>query len=239
MPTARPIISASVGAGRGQRDQVGGQQQPAHADRDADDRRQQVHPGREQRAEGEDQDEDGDGDTDELRRADGDAGGPEGVAADGDLEPGIGGGGRGPLESVEARRVDLAVRGVVLDGSEGGPPVGTDRRAVERADHGVHLRGLCGRADDLLDDRGVGRIGHRRAVGGDEDDLCPDPRGAGRGGVELVERVLGLRAGDRELVVEGAAEGEQQGDDRAEDRQPGHRDHAAVAVGGATEPREK
>ena len=107
--------------GRGQRDHVRRQQQPAHADADADDRRQQVHPGGEQRAEGQHEHEDRDDDADELGGADRDAGGAEGVAADGDLQAGVLGRGGGLLQGVEAasRRAPRAAR---RTGRWPGPP---------------------------------------------------------------------------------------------------------------------
>ena len=127
----------------------------------------------------------------------------------------------------------------VLDGGERRPAVRADRLAVERADHRLHLGRLPGVGHDLLDDAGVPRVGDGGAVGRDEHDLRARPGRAGRERGELVERVLGLRSGDGEPVVEGAAERDEQGDDGAEDRQPGDRDQPAVPEGGAAEPREE
>src|SRR4051812_3454423 len=90
-----------------------------------------------------------------------------------------------------------------------------------------------------LDRAGEGRVGHRGALGGDEDDLCVHA-GRGRGGrIQLVEGGLRLGARDGEPVVERATDGDQQGDDGTEEGQPGHRDQAAVPVGGAAQPGEE
>ena len=78
----------------------------AHADGDADERGQQVHPGGQQRAERQDEHQDGDGDADELGRADLHAGGAEGVAADGHLQPGVLRRSRGLLQRVEGAVVE-------------------------------------------------------------------------------------------------------------------------------------
>ena len=163
----------------------------------------------------------------------------ERVAADGDLQSGVLRGRRRLLERVEAAVLQLLPVHVVLDRGQRGPPVGAERLAGERADHGVHLGRFTRGGHDLLDRRRVGGVGDGGAVRGDEDDLGARA-GRRRGELgQLVERVLRLRPRDRELVLEGAADGDEQGHDRAEDRQPRDRHQPAVPEGGATEPREE
>ena len=148
-------------------------------------------------------------DADELGGADRDAGGAEGVAADGDLEAGVLGGRGGLLERVEARRRRARSRGTSYwTVARAARPSGLIAWLANGLTTAATCGRLPGRGDDLLDRRrrtaGSATVG---AVGGDEDDLRARRRPApGEAASRLVERLLRLRAGDRELVVERAAE---------------------------------